>query len=68
LGGFATSPSTWIFVDVSRDYIEWFTKTYGIEKDELMNIAVVYHMLKTRGKKVIVKLSSFLDAMGCTSY
>jgi hypothetical protein len=43
-------------------------KTYGIEEDELMNIAVVYHMLKTRGKKVIVRLSSYLDAMVCASY
>jgi len=57
----ATSPSTWTFVDVSRDYIEWLEKTYGIEKDELMNIAVVYHMLKTRGSRVIVRLSSFID-------
>jgi hypothetical protein len=63
LGGkIATSPSTWIFVDVSQDYIEWLTKTYGIEKDELMNIAVVYHMLKTRGNRVIVRLASFIDA------
>jgi len=68
LGGFATSPSKWLFVDVSRDYIEWFTKTYGIEEDEIMNIAVVYHMLKTRGNRVVVKLSSYLDAMVWTPY
>jgi hypothetical protein len=61
LEGFAISPSTWTFVDVSRDYIEWLEKTYGIEKDELLNIAVVYHMLKTRGSRVIVRLSSFID-------
>ncbi len=61
LSGYA--PTKWLFVDVSRDYIDWLTKTYGIEKDEIMNIAVVSHMLKTRGKRVIVKLSSLLDAI-----
>jgi len=59
---FATSPSTWIFVDVSEDYRKWLTKTYGIEKDEIMNIAVVYHMLKTKGNRAIVRLSSFISA------
>jgi hypothetical protein len=68
LRGCATFPKRWLFVDVSRDYIEWLEKTYGIEKDELINIAVVYHMLKARGSRVIVRLSSFLDAMVCTSY
>ncbi len=62
LGNFATSPSTWIFVDVSEDFIKWLTKTYGIERDEIMNIAVVYHMLKTKGNRVIVRLSSFISA------
>ncbi len=61
-GFLATSPSTWIFVDVSEDFIKWLTKTYGIEKDEIMNIAVVYHMLKTKGNRVIVRLSSFISA------
>jgi len=56
LGGCATLPRKWLFVDVSRDYIEWLTKTYGIDEDELMNIAFVSHMLKTRGNKVMVKL------------
>jgi prefoldin subunit 5 len=68
LGGCATSPSKWLFVDVSRDYIEWLMKTYGIAEDELMNIAVVSHMLKTRGNKVIVRLASYLDAMVCSFY
>jgi hypothetical protein len=63
LGGFATSPTHWIFVDISRDYLQWLTKTYGINEDEIMNIAVVYHMLKTRGDRVVVRLSSYLDAM-----
>jgi len=60
-GDFATSPNTWIFVDVSQDYIEWLEKTYGIERDEIMNIAVVSHILKTRGNRVRVRLSSFID-------
>ncbi len=67
-GFLATSPKKWLFVDVSRDYIEWLTKTYGIEKDEIMNIAVVYHMLKTRGKRVVVKVASYLDAMEWSPY
>jgi hypothetical protein len=58
----------WLYIDISQDYIDWLTKTYGIKEDEIMNIAVVYHMLKTRGKRVIVKLSSCLDAMVCTPY
>jgi hypothetical protein len=68
LGGFAALPRKWLFVDVSRDYIEWLMKTYGIDEDELMNIAIVYHILKTRGNKVMVKLSSYLDAMVCSFY
>ncbi len=67
-GFLATSPKKWLFVDVSRDYIEWLTKTYGIEKDEIMNIAVVSHMLKTRGKRVVVKVASYLDAMEWSPY
>jgi hypothetical protein len=68
LGVLATTPEKWLFVDVSRNYIEWLMKTYGIKEDEIMNIAVVYHMLKTRGKRVRVKLSSYLDAMAWTPY
>jgi hypothetical protein len=68
LGEFATSPSKWIYVDVSQDYMKWLTRTYGIKEDEIMNIAVVYHMLKTRGNRVIVKLLSYLDATAWFPY